>query len=508
MRTSRLLVSLSLLAACAGSQAAPPPPAPAAAEPTTTPPAAEKPADAEPTAVDAGQLEAELDRYVAAIGKSWGPAQRFSGFVLVAQGDRVLYGKGFGAANRDTGEVPDADTSFRIGSVTKQFTATAIMKLQEQGKLSVSDPIKKYLPDYPEVGADITLRQLLTHTSGIPSYTDEEELMDRRARPISVEALLASFWNRPLAFPPGSRFAYSNSNYIVLGAIIEKVTGASYADYMQTHVFAPAGLTRTVVGDADDLANRALGYQPGGPHDRKLVPAHPIDMSVPFAAGAVRSTATDLWKWDRALASGKVLSQESLAELYRPEKNHYAEGWFVGESHGHRVLAHGGGIDGFLTAYRRVPDEDLVVVAWSNNSGVDPGRIARAAVSAAFGDSVPPPDDDAPGTFDPALAARAAGHYRITEEGRNALAKMGLPASVVDAIRTIDLEVKDGALVLDPAGQPAVALTPLQGGRFGAPSAGITLTLSPATGDAPVETVTLEQRTLSISYERDRTPPH
>lgn len=249
------------------------------------------------------------------MGKKWGDAYAFSGIVAVARDGKPFVLRAYGKANRDTGAVADADTRFRIGSVTKQFTAVCILQLAEQGKLKVEDTIRTYLPDYPKkTGDKVTLHQMLSHTSGIPSYTDDEALMKARDKDHTPAQVLATFEDKPLHFEPGTKWEYSNSNYFLLGLVVEKVSGQTYERYLQDHVLGPAGMTRTSTIDAPDAPDTAVGYDTDAPDDGGgLKPAMAISMTLPFAAGALRSTVNDLLRWDRALAGTTLLSDASKA---------------------------------------------------------------------------------------------------------------------------------------------------------------------------------------------------
>jgi CubicO group peptidase (beta-lactamase class C family) len=498
MRTPRLapLAAFAGLIAACGHPAAPqtPPELPGPSAPTSAGSAA--------AAIDAAHLEAQLTPYIQSLGAKLGERRKLSGYVLVAQHDRPVYAHAFGFADREHQVAADADTSFRIGSVTKQFTAAAILVLQQDGLLSVDDPIAKYLPAYPAVGKDITLHQLLTHTSGIPSYTELPGFAESRAQPRTPQQLLALFWDKPLDFAPGSKFAYSNSNYIVLGAIIEAVSHGSYADFVAKRLFAPAGMTRTVVGDADGLANRALGYEPD---DDGLVPASAIDMSEPYAAGAVRSTASDLVRWHRALAGDTILTAASKARAYKVEKEDYAYGWVVRDHAGHQVIGHDGGIDGFETMYLRVPDLDLVIVVWSNNTGVHPQPIGEAALEVALGGNATPVEEPATIALDDAIAARTVGRYKLTDDGRAAAAKAGVSAEILDSVATLELTRAGKHLVMKPVGQDALPLESLGASTYLQLDIGATVELSlPATGNATALTIT--QGGLTLAFVRDDPP--
>ena len=488
-------IILAFLGACTAAPAPKPTPAPAAAAGVQSDTVQAKGG----ASVDRANLVKELDEFVGSYGRNWGEAHRFSGFVLVTHKGEAIYERGFGFADQQSRRPNTATTSFRIGSVTKQFTATAILKLEQDGKLAVTDTIGKHLPDYPAVGRDITIHQLLTHTSGIPSYTGFPEIMKNRAQPIALADLVASFSSRPLEFKPGEKFNYSNSGYIVLGAIIEAASGQDYATYMKRHIFEPAGLRDTVVGDAPDAADRALAYEV---KDDQVVPAHAIDMSVPHAAGAVRSTARDLVAWHRVLAGESILSAASKDKMYRPEKDNYAYGWTLHELDGHRIISHGGGIDGFLTGYRRVMDADLVVVVWSNRSSRDVGKIAGNAVKAAFGADLPLADEPERVPFDATLVPRVAGSYQLSDAGRKQLTSVGVPSAAIDSLATIEVSGTAKGLIFKPAGQPEIALVQTGPGTFTNASGGIEASFDlPGTTDKATG-FTLKQGPMAVPYQR------
>jgi CubicO group peptidase (beta-lactamase class C family) len=470
--------------------------APAAHEPTTGTPATHHGANATPIDPAFGD---KLTAYVDSIGRDWGDGYRFSGVVLVAQGDKVLYEHGFGYANRTTKAPITADTSFRIGSMTKQFTAAAILSLEAAGKLSVNDTIAMHLPDYPKPGSAITIHQLLSHTSGLPNYTDQAELMNARDRFHSVDDMLAVFRDKPLEFTPGSNWRYSNSNYVVLGAIIERVTKQSYAQYMHDHIFAPAGLARTVIGDAPETPDRATGYEPEGDN---LVEAHPIDMSVPFAAGAVRSTARDLWRWHLALAGDRILSRAERDKLTTVVKNDYAYGWMVQDEDGHHFVQHNGGIDGFVSSYWRVMDADLVVVVLANTTRARPGLIAKAAIAAAFGKPIPPLEQGKPTELDPVVGKRVAGNYKLTAAARADLLKKGLPANALATIETVTITASSHAVALKPAGQPAVELVATGPAKFAQKKFDLELSFDLDATGSPASHAHFVQHGVVIDYER------
>jgi CubicO group peptidase (beta-lactamase class C family) len=318
------------------------------------------------------ELAAKVDALIAPLVK----ADRFSGAVLVAKDGKPVFRKGFGLANREWNIPNDPTTKFRIGSITKQFTATAILQLQEAGKLSVDDPVSKYYTDAPPAWSGITLKHLLTHTSGIPSYTGIPHFFEQEARrdrtPEEIVKLTA---DKPLDFPPGSKFAYDNSGYVLLGYIVEKVSGEHYADYLQHHIFDPLGMKATGYDVADViLPERASGY---GREKGQIVNAHFLSMTEPFSAGSLYSTVDDMLIWDQALYAGKVLKPESMQAMFANYGHGYGFGWFIGDFSGHPYVAHSGGINGFSTQFDRYTKDKLTVLVFANRE--DGAPVARIA---------------------------------------------------------------------------------------------------------------------------------
>lgn len=446
--------------------------------------------------VDIQNLTTQLPPFIDSIGAG-DPKRGFSGYVLVAQHDQVLWSGAYGLADRAKQQVPTATTSFRIGSVTKQFTATAILKLEQDGKLSVDDKVSKYLPEVPGPAKDVTIHQLLTHTAGVWSYTSDPAILARKAERFTTRQLLELFWDRPLDFTPGAEFKYSNSGYALLGAIIEKASGTSYGQYLAKELFAPGNLERTVVGDAEGVPDRAEGYSLEG---GDVVPADKIDMSMPYAAGAIRSTAEDLMRWHRVLSGDTILKAPARAKLYKAALKDYAYGWVNGKVRDKAVIWHNGGIDGFNTAYWRVPDADLVVIAWTNVLSSNADKVAKAAVQAALGDKLEPLQPERPGAMDPEVTKALVGNYEITATERERLLAMKLPEKLIDSVTTIEITAGTGALVVKPNGQGAFEPRPMGDGTFLEADHQIRLRFERTAGNATA--VTLEQGPLVIRYTR------
>ncbi len=325
---------------------------------------------------------ARIDQVVS----SYASAGRFMGAVLVARGDEVLFSRGYGSANLEW-SVPNApSTRFRIASLTKQFTAAAILLLEEHGKIRLDDPVKVYVPDAPATWDDVTIFRLLTHTSGIPDYTRFSNFRSLQRSPATAEQIMSWFRDKPLEFRPGERFAYSNSGYILLGYLIEKLSGRSYAQFVTENILAPLGMNDSGYDAAAVvIPNRASGYVPG-PHGP--MNAGFVDMSVPYAAGALYSTTGDLSRWEQALFGGKLLSAQSVSRMTTPFKSNYAFGLMVDTTRVGRVIYHNGGIDGFNAYLAYYPDDKVTIVVLANVSGRSPDEIGSILGRLAHGETV------------------------------------------------------------------------------------------------------------------------
>lgn len=300
---------------------------------------------------------------------------KLNGSVLVAENGKVIYREGFGEADKSWGIANTPDTRFRIGSVTKQFTATLILQLVDEGALKLDSTISTYLPEYPkETGARVTIHHLLTHTSGIPSYTDIPGFAkDHSRNHYEPEEFAATFSARPLDFEPGTKWRYSNSGYFVLGVIIEKVTGKLYDQVLRERILDPLGLKQTGYDRYDDVVEKqATGYvaSPDGSFQR----APFIDPSIPFSAGMMYSTVDDLFKWDQALYGDAFLRNATLrARMFTPHMQGYGYGWQIGEkkigSRTVKIVEHGGAIPGFHAGFRRMPTERNTIIVLDNTAG-------------------------------------------------------------------------------------------------------------------------------------------
>ena len=341
--------------------------------------------------------------------------------IAVTRGRDTLVMKGYGMADVEN-EVPaTAQTVYRIGSVTKQFTSVAAMQLVEQGKLSLDDDVTKYVPNAPTHGRRVLVRHLLNHTSGIPSYTDVGPSFGRVMRlDLSKDSLIATVKDDSLQFEPGSHFYYNNTGYFLLGMVIERVTGKPYGDYLRDVLFAPNGLTSSVYCSTMPLIKRrARGYEgrPAG-----LVNADYISMDLPYAAGSLCSSVGDLVAWTRLLHSGKLVNASSFASMTTPVKltsgrpMQYGFGLFMDTLGTHRRIHHGGGINGFISELAYYPDDSLTVVVLSNTVPAPSEQVADNLARVAFGmpflPERPTPPADLPIPADE--IARLSGNYKVT----------------------------------------------------------------------------------------------
>lgn len=330
---------------------------------------------------------------------------------LVARNGRILYKKAFGVANLELPTPMRTDHVFRIGSITKQMTAVAILQLAEQGKLRLQDDITTFIPDYPTQGNTITIEHLLTHTSGIRNYSGIVDTTHSGAVDYSPTEMIDYFKNQPMRFAPGAKWEYSNSNYFLLGYIIELITGGTYRDYIERHLFAPAGMTSSLyASDRRIVRNRADGYSKG---DHGFENAEYLSMTQPYAAGAVQSTVEDLFIWHQALYAHKLVSRESLDRalarytMSTGEQTSYGYGFRFGYIQGSPSVWHGGMINGYITMAMYLPNEDVFVAVFSNCDCNSPEDVTAKLAAVAIGE----PYDFHPSTVDDTTLAGYVGVY-------------------------------------------------------------------------------------------------
>jgi len=399
-------------------------------------------------------------------------ASGFSGSVLIAKGDQVLFAKGGGWANAEH-EVPNTPrTKFRLGSITKQFTAMAILILQEQGKLAVDDPVSKHAEGCPESWKEVTIHHLLTHTSGIPSFTNLPGYRASMPLPSSPRQTLDRVREMPLEFSPGDRFAYSNSGYVLLGQIIEQVSGKSYEEFLRASIFEPLGMADTGYDlPGKILPHRAAGYEPakGG-----LANASYLDMTIPHAAGSLYSTVEDLHRWSRALDAGKLIPKTAYEKMFTPGKGNYGYGWIINKEHGRDLVSHGGGINGFTTSISRYPGEQLCVVVLCNVVTSNPGEVAHALAAIALGEPYELPQERKFVAVEAKVLDKYIGKYEIAP----------------NLVLTISREGE--RLLGQPSGQSQIELRPLSDVKFFAKEVNAEVTFV-ADGDGKVTHLVLRQ---------------
>lgn len=360
-------------------------------------------------AVGLAQDVSRMDQVV----ESYVSNKAFMGSVLVARGDQVLLSKGYGSANLEWNIPNSPATKFRLGSVTKQFTAASILLLEERGKLKTDDPVKKFVPDAPAAWDKITIFHLLTHTSGIPNFTSFPDYASQEPFATTPEKLVGRFRDKPLEFEPGEKWNYSNSGYALLGFVIEKTSGESYEKFVQENIFGPLGMKDSGYdSNSAIIPRRAAGYAPVPGKDGPVNVGF-IHMSVPFSAGALYSTTEDLLRWEQGLFGGKLLSAASLAKMTTPFKNDYACGVEVHTVNGHKVISHGGGIEGFNTFLAYYPEDKLTVVALGNLNGNAPDQIVARLAAVAHGDKVDLPSERKEITLAPKILEQYVGTYEM-----------------------------------------------------------------------------------------------
>lgn len=339
----------------------------------------------------AGQLDRMFSQEAA--------ADRFSGAVLIGKGGRVLFAKAYGQADREWGQANSLDTRFRIASVTKSFTAALVLKLEAQGKLDVSDPVCRYIDRCPEAWQAITLHHLLTHTSGVPNLQADAVDYFRRSRlPTAPSAVVAGFRERPLDFPPGEKTLYSNTGYVILTSVIEKVAAKPYRAALAEAFFEPLGLSGMGYETAFDLVpRRARGYIV---RNGVVGRADHIDMSLPAGAGSLYGTVDDLYRWSEALHRGRAIDASRFTRMSAQSGGPFGElvdnGRRVTYGYGLEIepsrrglqTFHYGSIDGFRSYMRRYGDDGLTVVILANLQSVDVGSLGDRAAALAAGVTV------------------------------------------------------------------------------------------------------------------------
>jgi CubicO group peptidase (beta-lactamase class C family) len=314
----------------------------------------------------------DIDAYVADIAAQ----EAFSGAVLIAQGDEVLLNTAYGMADVENNTPNTPQTRYHIASLTKQFTAVAVLILHDQGKFDLDEPVCEYVPDCPDHWKAITIHQLLTHTSGLPDSWHFYEGKNEPDISYDPDEIMGWFKDAPLDFEPGEQFAYSNTGYLLLGCLIEQVSGQSYEEFLRAQIFEPLGMSNS--GYSDDEEGLAIGYKYIG------IEADFINPSLAYSAGGLYSTVEDLYRWDRSCYTGELLPKKLLDTIFTPyvstpnfpyaplyNQVSYGYGWFIGERFGHRVAGHGGTYNGFRALIEHFPDDEIAIIILSNLENTD-----------------------------------------------------------------------------------------------------------------------------------------
>lgn len=373
---------------------------------------------------------------------------RFTGSVLVARDGKVIVSKAYGLANVEFDVANTPQTKFRLGSITKQFTAAAILLLQERGKLTVQDPICKYVDNCPTAWSELTIHHVLSHTGGIPNFTSFPDYQPKMMMPVTTLEMIARFKDKPLEFKPGEKWNYSNSGYFLLGFIIEKAAGESYESFLQKNIFDPLKLTNTGYDHHDTIMKkRATGYSL---IKNKMVNSAYLDMTQPYSAGSLYSTVEDLFLWNEALFSDKLLSAKSREMMMTPVKSNYAYGLGVQTKFGRKMVSHGGGINGFNTFIARFSDEKVTVVVLRNADygSPGPGQISTDLEAILFGEKYEIPGTTKEVKVDPKIYDAYAGRYELA------------PNLILTISRQGD------RLMAEATGQPQVELFPESETKF------------------------------------------
>jgi CubicO group peptidase (beta-lactamase class C family) len=315
----------------------------------------------------------------------------FSGTVLVARGGDIMYARAFGEANKDHRVANILESKFNIGSIGKTFTGVAIMQLVERGEVELTAPVSRYLDGFP-YGDSITIHHLLSHTSGMFNYMAHPDFRLQMSSLRNIGDWLPLIYDQDLVFDtPGERFAYSNSGIVTLGAVVERVTGVPYEEYIRTNILAPAGMTHTGINYPEDITpHRAAGYtkRSSGSFTAAVLQVPPAS-----ADGGIETTVLDLLKFDRALYGESLLSEASKEKMFTPNLENYGYCWRIAVDNGRKTIGHGGGAPGVSASFMRYPDDDVTIVVLSNYSGAarQPAAILEAIVFGEEYDAPKPP---------------------------------------------------------------------------------------------------------------------
>ncbi|MDG5491285.1 serine hydrolase [Psychroserpens sp. SPM9] len=328
-------------------------------------------------------LETQIDSVLATVFKNKNePGAVF----LVAKNGKSIYRKAFGKSNIELDVDMLPENVFQIGSMTKQFTAIAVMMLEEQNKLNVNDTVSKFIPEYPN-GNNITLHHLLTHTSGIKDFTKMKSIMSIAKEDLTPKELVDFLKDEPAVFKPGEKFEYNNSGYVILGYVIELITGNTYEDFIETNIFEKLAMNNSrYANDREIVKNRAYGYHNRGDFTNKMY----VSLNIPYASGSLMSTVDDMLKWQEAIDNNLLVSQRTIDKVFRKnslntgEQFDYGYGWHLKAIEGVPTREHGGSIFGFKSMGIYVPSLDIYVIGFSNCDCNSPTKAARTIAALAI----------------------------------------------------------------------------------------------------------------------------
>ena len=387
-------------------------------------------------------IQMKVDEYIEAHIKM----NQFSGTILIAENDQIIVNKGYGFSNYGFEIKNTPETKFRIGSLTKGFTAVAILQLEEKGLLSVDDKLQKYIADYPH-GNEITLKNLLTQTSGIPNHTELDDFnTDRRVYEYNILETIETFKNIALKFKPGEKFDYSNSNYILLGFVIEQVSKMSFEEYVTQNIFEPLKMNNSGFENPEKvIKNFAQGYCF---NHNEIENAKFRDMSNAHASGALYSTTEDLYIWDRALYSEKLISKDSKEKMFTEFKDNYGFGWGIVNIFNHKMIAHSGEIDGFSSNISRFVNDDISIIILSNFEHAPINRINRDLIAIVFNEKYSIPEVIKSIKLSDVILQSYVGKYEI------------------QADFSFSISFNDGKLFCQATAQPKFELVPISESEF------------------------------------------
>ncbi|MDF1756682.1 MAG: serine hydrolase [Legionellaceae bacterium] len=376
---------------------------------------------------------------------------QFMGSILLAQQNQIILDKGYGYANIEW-QIPNTtSTKFRIASLTKQFTAVAILLLEERGMLKINDLVNKYIPDAPQAWDKVTIFHLLNHTSGIPNYTSFDDFSEFAKSTKTPKQQIDFFRNKSLNFQPGSNFEYNNSGYVLLGYLIEKISGLTYQDFVASNIFKPLGMKDSGYDShAEIILQRAAGYVI---RSNEICNADYLDMSIPYSAGSLYSTTKDLLLWEQSLFGGKILSADSLKKMMSPFKNDYGLGVRIYSLNGYKVISHAGGTSGFNTKLIYFPDDMLTIIVLANLNALSyiAQDIALKLAFVAHGGIVTLPSERKEIILSSELLAQYVGTYNVAPH----VSSYGLTLP-----RQLNISLENGYLMLQETDQPNIKLFP------------------------------------------------